>query len=464
MEQSESNSNPVWDIFEPTPEDNSISEYEWREYRDIDVNVNNKIDYKIDVKDKDLYLLMDKAMLEVRFKLVKSDGSNFTANKGVALANSAFSLFEKAYYYIEDKQVNEISDKLGLFHVMRSLIHMGKDYEQTIGSNQHFYLDRVSDGAANKSYAELAGEVVVGADAAASFTNILTFLNTTYKNRSDAFIKRNTRTGNSVEMVAYLPLKEIFGVLGSWDKVFRGARHTFRFYKNTSYTDAIYGQPVNDATTATPQTSITFLSIWVPSIKPSLSVASSLEQSLVTGGKGTIKFDDLKIYVGDYANNTSLQRWRITTDLRKPVRVYVGFQTNNRTSSYQLNSRQFDNGTLMSRIHLRVNSQQYPMEEYDSQRGGLTRSYNELLRMGHKLGDYENSSLISFEEYRDVYPMWVFDLSHQPESLFNGAADIELRWTFASDVGANGKVIAVIESENALSLDVVNGIMNVKYQ
>ncbi len=104
------------------------------------------------------------------------------------------------------------------------------------------------------------------------------------------------------------------------------------------------------------------------------------------------------------------------------------------------------------------------MEEYDSQRGGLTRSYNELLRMGHKLGDYENSSLISFEEYRDVYPMWVFDLSHQPESLFNGAADIELRWTFTSDVGADGKVIAVIESENALSLDVVNGIMNVKYQ
>ena len=69
---------PYWQVFEPPMIDKSTTEFEYVEYQQRDANQMDKADggqYTIETRDMDAYLLPHKAVLEVRGRLTKADGS-----------------------------------------------------------------------------------------------------------------------------------------------------------------------------------------------------------------------------------------------------------------------------------------------------------------------------------------------------------------------------------------------------
>ena len=69
---------PYWQVFEPPMIDKSTAEFEYVEYQQHDANQMDKPDggqYTIETRDMDEYLLPHKAVLEVRGRLTKADGS-----------------------------------------------------------------------------------------------------------------------------------------------------------------------------------------------------------------------------------------------------------------------------------------------------------------------------------------------------------------------------------------------------
>lgn len=465
--------NPVWSIYDATPEDNSINEYEYVEYRDVDVQVQNKDNFMIDTKDKDLYLLMSKAYLEVRFKLAKADGTPIATANTIAAVNDGYNLFRRAVLLMEDKTISEV-EPVGKAHLIKSIVNYSKDYANSVGTNQFFYVDSTSDGNADKTFLNLKGSMAPSALADNVVGTINTgfngvnaffsgtrggFYNTGFESRFD----RHGALGNDL-VTLYLPLCEIFPILKDWGRVFRGIRHTVRLYQETTYQNAIYGETVTARTSDNPKTIISYVSMWVPALKPSLSVMDTLEKQLSAGSKNMIKWNDMKIYKNTtFPAASTDNRWRITTEVNKPVKIYVAFAYRTRGTVYNRNSQQFDLIPL-SRMHVRLNTKQFPKEEYNFADRGLVRAYRDFLEMGNHLFDYDNGSCISFPQYRDIYPIFCFDISHQDPTLFDqqGSADIELRFTLSAPAAADYDVYALIEYEKQVEFDSKNASMIIK--
>ena len=92
-----------WQVFEPPMIDNSTTEFEYVEYQQRDVHQMDKPDggqYTIETRVMDAYLLPHKAVLEVRSRLTKADGSGDLVAQEITSTNGGFSFFRSGKYEI----------------------------------------------------------------------------------------------------------------------------------------------------------------------------------------------------------------------------------------------------------------------------------------------------------------------------------------------------------------------------
>ena len=100
---------PDLQVFEPPDEDDSITEFEYVEYLPNDSSNMDKAGYHlIETRDLDEYLLPHKAVLEVRGRLVKEDGTNYANTDAITLTNNGWSLFRSLQYQIDNKIVEVV--------------------------------------------------------------------------------------------------------------------------------------------------------------------------------------------------------------------------------------------------------------------------------------------------------------------------------------------------------------------
>jgi len=144
---------PYWGLFEKDQMDLSTVEYEYSEYREINVTSAKSLSkYEIETRDKDQFLLLHDGYMECRY-LVASDatGTAITTQEDTCLQNNALSLFKNAELMCEDQRV-EYCDTPAIGHTIKNLAEFSKPYGESIASNQHFFLDSCDDAiSANRS-------------------------------------------------------------------------------------------------------------------------------------------------------------------------------------------------------------------------------------------------------------------------------------------------------------------------
>jgi len=149
--------------------------------------------------------------------------------------------------------------------------------------------------------------------------------------------------------------------------------------------------------------------------------------------------------------------WRLGSrgDTEKPKYIIIGFQTD-KTESQTTNPAVFDHVNVKS-VYAMLNSERYPEVDYDIDFAKIkfSRVYGDASKF---CGDYYDiNELIAYSnvlpsEYKDLYALFVIDVSKQSETLKNSVADIQLRVQFSQNVPANTQAYALILSDKTMSL------------
>jgi len=134
--------NPQWEIFEPDQMDLSTVEYEMVEYKDLNVQITDtNTRYEIETRDRDAFLKVHDGYLNVQCIGKQTNGTTALAVTDViAMQNGGQSLFKDCMYLLEDQQIEELRYP-GVAWQMKNLADFSKQYGESIGSNEHFYLD-----------------------------------------------------------------------------------------------------------------------------------------------------------------------------------------------------------------------------------------------------------------------------------------------------------------------------------
>lgn len=272
---------------------------------------------------------------------------------------------------------------------------------------------------------------------------------------NDGFDKRVKICGSGQLVTAMIPLKCMYGFCKAWgQKVTRGLRWRLILNRESD------GQVIfHDTTTIALNGSIdrsfslSYISCWIPRLKPSLSALSMIEKQLVSSDTFDVHFTDINLFrtatvQSNSANNATFQ---LSTTSKKVVRCWVAMQRSERVNDSQIvNKRVFDLLGTTS-IQCRLNGKIYPLYEYKLTYNtatalgiqypvsGVNRLYNAFLESGNKLHNFDESSPIDLNSFLQLHSIFYFDMTNQPEELFQSlkASEIEIRWSNQAGGGTN---------------------------
>ena len=149
--------------------------------------------------------------------------------------------------------------------------------------------------------------------------------------------------------------------------------------------------------------------------------------------------------------------WRLSvkSSPEVPRFIIVGFQTNKNND--QLTNPSIFNNVNVSNIYVMLNSMRYPTTDYNisflSQK--YSRVYGDAAEFRSKF--FNMDELISNPnftplEYKNLYPLFLFDVSKQSETLKYSTTDIQIKIHFSAGINNdNTQVYAVIISDRLIN-------------
>ena len=423
--------NPIWQVFEKPLEDLSITDYEMLEYQERNINVTTLTNLQVINQDLDLYLYPFDSYLQVNCEILDAiGGADLTnaAGEDTTPVNNGWFNFSRAELYANDQLVEAVDDP-GLASLMTGLTDLSGDYLASTGTNMMWYLDQ---GGLNDALVPTitAGEAAIANNAGVAARNARV---------------RLLLVG--IQYTMFLQPKMVFRFFRDNPKVFRGIKWTIRLIKNGAER-SLMRTAAAVVTDAVAVVQINRLSWWIPAVKPNESVALSLNQSLNEGQKNIMTWKGLELIRSPLFLQANLNpEFRATTTSGRPSRIFVAFQRVERTTTnadtagpVSNNTAIFDNYNVQA-IHVRVNNKQYPREELltDYTRvtaGDYSRAYMMFQAAGDNNHDPDSGSGVSYEDYRELYPIYVFDIHHSPNVFQNiQSFEVEVRARFRAIAG-----------------------------
>ena len=153
---------------------------------------------------------------------------------------------------------------------------------------------------------------------------------------------------------------------------------------------------------------------------------------------------------------TSSFTWRLAVQSSPEVPrfIIVGFQTNKLNSQRQ-NPAIFNNVSVKN-ICATLNSTRYPEVDYQMSfpRQQFSRAYGDaaLFRLKFfNVDELVSNPNISPSDYKDLYPLFLFDVSNQSERLKYSVTDIQIKAFFEDNVNAHTEAYAVIISDRLIN-------------
>ena len=463
-----------------------VSAIEWKSYEQVSP-VTNQTEYTAHNNGMASHYIPSGASLEVEFRVTQSDGSPIEFADQTALCSNGWSLFEDAELDFNNDRLSYVA-KPGKCTTMKFLVEKGREWLETVGQNQHFYLDSVSDGhtgmtyvaphaddistvpvqalAPVSAYHEVQGykSEIIGSGATLGTTGYA--ISNVRKNPSfDASFKEKVdqavmATSTSTNQRVILPLRDVFPQLETLDKAVKGLDLRVRLHKISNVKEALYGA-LADATLV-----IDRVKLWVPQIKPTLAGLKRLEESLSSRqGKVAFQCENLETYsepIASYANSGD-KTVRLNTKINRPKRVYVMFQHSDRDTTVGLNPLQFDKPATFSDIHLLVDGSRVPYTTYNPSKD-RHRILHDIFQMGEKLMDSSDSSALTSKSWDEMYPIYCFDADDVDSGAFETKSNVnlELKWTQTGSATSEYRVHSVMISEREGVIDTSSGSTSIR--
>lgn len=506
-------------------------------------------------RDLDSWLLPSEARLQVRFRIadangyLQSDARAYAAGPPVVpglfdggaypitLINGGWNIFKDMEIKLNGKSIERV-DQPGKVHLMHGYASYSAEYVKQCQDLEWFYPEcavqsngdlsgvynqvsaqRQLTGFANAIDNENQSGNIAGANQGAA-------ISAERAKENKSFKKRFARTRKCRTVELWLPLSAVSGFCKENTRVIRGMTMEVSLNRNTEFNSILHAQSKilgtslveGDIATANylpgswaalnPYLLLDSVSLWIPELKPSLAMASHIEQQLASDAATKWVFSELTTFQSDvYQQNTSQLRWQITSSSHRPTLALVGFQSLTQTNLLNdrvaltyvdaaatatalpgdpvtwltqrpqhacANAGMFSSLGNITNVEFRVNGRIVPNESYQISFLNETykRAYYDFRKVFHK-DDPTEASIYDEVTYRDS-PIFAFDLrAIGDEGIYQNIKtnNLEFRATLVSENDgtlANGaygtgafQVFCVLVSEKEASVESKGGRLSI---
>ena len=247
-----------------------------------------------------------------------------------------------------------------------------------------------------------------------------------------------------------IPLKHIFGFAEDYDKIVYGFRHVLTLVRKSD-DDAIFRLTAAGAGKIT----LSKVSWYMPHVRPAdipkLKLYEMIEKK-VSVPVGFRMRQCESISVPQTTNFT----WRLTvkSSPEKPRYIIVAFQTD-KDGDQEKNTSAFDHVSVQN-MYVTLNSTRYPVVDYNLSftKQQFSRAYGDaaIFRARYyRMDELVSNPNITPSDYKDLFPLFVFDVSKQSEKLKNSVTDIQVKARFNENVPANTEAFALVISDRTMT-------------
>ena len=394
----------ILQITEDIPVDDSIYDYEYKEYNPIAGAPLNRGSIVITIESQDIYTHPAESFLIVEGKLVKNaDGSVYDADTLITLINNGIMyLFSDVRYHLASHEI-EVLQNPGHATTILGMLKFPDDFSKSQGLNQCWIKDTGE------------GNTVVDGNNP----------NESFKLRRNYIINMPAARGN---FCFKIPLKHFLGFCEDYKKILYGMQQRLTLTR-TGDDNAIF----RDNGVDPGKVDIQRIRWFMPHVIPSDAYRLQLDKIIEKKEKIPVGYRMLQ------CDNTSITgtefTWRLgvksSPDI--PRFIIVGFQIERNNNQVQ-NPARFDNCNI-GNIYVTLNAKRYPDTDYDINfnENRFCRIYGDSSTFRKKF--YNMDELVSNHninpvDYKNLYPIFVFDVTKQSEKLKTAVSDIHVKMRF----------------------------------
>ena len=422
--------NSILRITDPIPSDNSIDRYEEIVYEPV-AGTNLKAsgqDIRLTIETQDIFTHPSESFLIVKGRLLKADNNSYGNNDLISLTNNGIMhLFKRIRYDLSGQEIESLVHP-GQATTMLGLLKYPDDFSKSKGLNQLWYKDTTGVADNNNVGFEFRRQYII--------------------------VNSNPKGAFSFK----IPLKYIFGFCEDYDKVVYGLKHNLTLTRNDD-NDAIFKSEAVDGggnpVVVDGKVILSKISWFMPHVTPADKDKMELYKIIERKEKIPVGYRMIQCDSASIPQSNSFS-WRLSVKSSPEVPRYiiVGFQTN-KIGEQRSNPSLFDKVNV-SNIYAILNSMRYPTTDYNISFLGqkFSRVYGDAAEFRAKF--YNMDELVSNPnftpfEFRNLYPLFLFDVSKQSEKLKYSTTDIQIKMHFSANVPANTQAYAVIISDRLIN-------------
>ena len=427
--------NSILRITDPILKDDSIDKYEDIEYEPVvGTNLNSSgQDIRLTIETQDIFTHPSESYLIIEGELRREDNNRYADEDPIALTNNGIMhLFKRIRYDLSGQEIENIMN-VGQATTMLGLLKYLDDFSKSKGLNQLWYKDTTKAAVLDPANADF---------------------NHGFRIRHDYIIK-NSRPRGSFNF--RIPLKHIFGFCGDYDKVVYGLKHNLILTRNDD-NDAIYrgANAAAGGALAIGKVDLKKISWFMPHVTPADKDKMELYKIIERKEKIPVGYRMIQCDSASISQRSTDFSWRLSvkSSPEVPRFIIVGFQAG-KSGNQQQNPSIFDNVNV-SNIYAMLNSTKYPTADYNITFVGqkFSRVYGDAAEFRAKffnMDELVSSPNITPADYRELYPLFLFDVSKQSEKLKYSTTDIQIKMHFSLGLLADTQVYAVIISDRLIN-------------
>ena len=404
----------ILQITEDIPVDDSIYDYEYKEYNPIVGTDLNRGSIVITIESQDIYthpaesFLVIDGHLKKRARGVGVVVQNYANVDIITLINNGMMyLFSDIRFHLASHEI-EVLQNPGQATTMLRMLKYPDDFNKSQGLNQLWLPDTKIDNN------EVANNVN----------------NEGYKKRHEYIIMTSAPKGF---FSFKIPLKHFLGFCEDYKKILYGMQQKLTLTR-TGDNNAIFRTNAVDLG----EVNITGIRWFMPHVIPSDAYRLQLDKIIEKKEKIPVGYRMLQCDSTQVTTNIKEFTWRLgvksSPDI--PRFIIVGFQTN-KNNNQETNPAIF-NHLFVRNIYVTLNAKRYPDTDYNNsiKTNQFSRIYGDATLFRKKFFNMDeliSNSGINPLDYRELFPLYLFDVSKQSEKLKTSVSDIHIKASFDSD-------------------------------
>ena len=405
----------ILQITEDIPVDDSIYEYEYKEYNPIAGTAAelNRGSIVIVIEAQDIYTHPAESFLLVEGQLLKDDDTPYLLNDNIALINNGIMyLFSDVRYHLASHEI-EVLQNPGHATTMLGMLKFPDDFSKSQGLNQCWIKDTGEGNA-----------VVDGGNP-----------NEGFKLRRNYIINMPEGDNNKGKFNFKIPLKHFFGFCEDYRKILYGMQQRLTLTRTGDNNAILKGNAAVGGAAANGKVKLTKVSWFMPHVIPSDEYRLQLDKIIekkekIPVGYRMLQCDNLPVPPGV---GTFTWRLGVKSSPDIPRFIIVGFQTDKNNN--QTTNPAIFNYCDVRNIYITLNAKRYPDIDYENEFtiNKFSRIYADAALFRKKF--YNMDELVSNHninpvDYKNLYPLFLFDVTKQSEKLKTSVSDIHIKASF----------------------------------